>query len=115
MKIMDIDEAVYDVCRDWYDGAETPLMYAVAYRSTGDKSLDIEPRALLAEIESCPSGCVAETEARKLDRACDIIRQRIDRDEVLLQIVMLVDRAKKAGLDQDEFVIMAASAWEFEG
>ena len=31
MKIMDIDEAVYGVCRGWYDFESTPLMFAVAH------------------------------------------------------------------------------------
>ncbi|MNL67269.1 hypothetical protein D3C87_1918360 [compost metagenome] len=59
--------------------------------------------------------CVQSGNVVKLDRACEILRQRIERDEVLLQVVMLVDRAKKAGLDQTEFVITVATAWEFEG
>jgi hypothetical protein len=115
VKINDIDDPVYGVCRDWYDRSATPQMYAVAYRSTAFKESDIDAQALLAEIEKCRTECREDKEISKLDHAISIIRHCIERDEVLLQIAALVGRAKKAGLNQDEFVTKAASAWEFEG
>ncbi|MCV9964147.1 hypothetical protein OIU34_19885 [Pararhizobium sp. BT-229] len=114
MKIMEIDEAVYDVCRDWYDSKATPVMHAVAFRTTGDQNLDIGLRALVTEIERCREECTLPDKAESLINACKILRQRIERDEVFLKIVELVDRAKKAGLEESDIAIAFATAWEFE-
>jgi hypothetical protein len=112
MMIMDIDEVVYDVCREWYGSETTPLMYAVAFRSTGDKTIDIDVRALRAEISRCLAECVVPENGESLARVCEILDRRIERDDVLLKLVELVLRAKQAGVEKDEFAVMFAVAWE---
>lgn len=112
MNIMDIDEVVYDVCREWYSSKTTPLMHAVAFRSTGDKNQDIDLPALRTEMGRCLKECVVQENGENLAGACEIVDRRIERDEVISKLVELVLRAKKAGVEKDEFGIMAAVAWE---
>ncbi|MCS4090237.1 hypothetical protein [Rhizobium sp. BK176] len=112
MKIMDIDEVVYGVCREWYDSETTPLMHAVAYRSTGDKSRDIAVPALRSEIGGCLKECVVPENGEALAKACEILDRRVERDDVLLKLVELVLRAKDAGVDKEEFCLTAVLSWE---
>jgi hypothetical protein len=113
MKIMDIDEVVYDVCRDWYGSKTTPLMYAVAYRATGeDKKRDIDLPALRAEIDGCLKGCANPENGKGLSRAREILDRKIEQDEVLSKLVELVIRAKASGVEKDDFGVMFAIAWE---
>jgi hypothetical protein len=112
MMIMDIDEVVYDVCREWYGSETTPLMYAVAFRSTGDRTIDIDVPALRAEIGECLKECVVPENGEGLARAREILDRRIERDDVHLKLVELVLRAKDARLDRDEFGVLFALAWE---
>ncbi|MCZ7862477.1 hypothetical protein O9X98_13975 [Agrobacterium salinitolerans] len=112
MKIMDIDEAIYDLCRGWYDSETTPVMYAVAFRASGDKSADVDVSALFAEINACRKECDLTGEDESLTKACEILRRLIERDEVFLKIVELAARAKEAGLDRREFEVACGKAWE---
>lgn len=112
MRINDIEDAVIDICRDWYDRETTPLMYAAAFRSLGDGDAVIDLRALSREIEGCRDEHCSEKEMRGLNSALEILKRHIERKSVVKKITAVAAKAKKAGLDRYEFEDAFRKAWE---
>lgn len=111
MKIMDIDEAVYDICRDWYDHESTPLMFVVAYRSRCAPDAVVDLGALLMEIEGCRKECSLPGEAEGLTQTCEILRRHIEFKDLMDMVAAVVAKAKEAGLDRHEFDAACHKAW----
>ncbi|MBY3432848.1 hypothetical protein HFN89_01490 [Rhizobium laguerreae] len=112
MNIMEIDDVVYEVCREWHDSKAMPVMHVVAFRATGDRTFDVDLRILRTEIARCLEECLIPEKAAVLARACEILDLLIEKDDVFWRIVELVSRAKAAGMEQDEFAVAMAIAWE---
>ncbi|MBY3157287.1 hypothetical protein HFO56_33725 [Rhizobium laguerreae] len=112
MNIMEIDDVVYEVCREWHDSKAMPVMHAVAFRATGDRNFDVDLLILRTEIAQCIEECLIPEKAGVLALACEILDRRIEKDDVFWRIVELVGRAKSAGMEQDEFAVALAVAWE---
>jgi hypothetical protein len=108
---MDLDNAVYSVCREWYCSETLPLMYAVAYRYS-NKPRDIPLRRLLKEIEATLSTNTYPGKVAALEAAISWIRNRLEHEAISDALRKLVSRARDAGLDSDDFDQFVSKAWE---
>ena len=102
MNIMEIDDCVYLVCREWYDGETLPLMTALAFRHTGSPSLDISIPKLLSEIIVCGRENTIVAEAGKIRAAEEWLSVQMARKAALSRIAKAVARAKAAGLERSD-------------
>ncbi len=110
MTVEDIADFVVDACRDWYDGAETPEMTALAYR-TSSPNRNIDVGALIKEFELCISTCTLVDEKPALENAARWLRGVVEHASLLHEIEELVFRCHASGMDRGEFEAACSKAW----
>jgi hypothetical protein len=111
MDIMEIDDCVYAVCRDWYCSESLPLMYAVAYRHS-NKARTVSLKRLLRELETTKASNTYPKKAPALEKAVDWVKGQIDTASVMEALDRLVARAKSVGIDAEDFEARSLKAWK---
>lgn len=114
MRIDELDDKVYTVCRNWYSSSGTPLMYAVAYRVGNKTDNDADIEGLLRELEGCRAEALPNNaqEVAHIDEAITILRKVQEREAMHLEIRDLAIKARQMGLERRDVVAMIEASWE---